>query len=187
VTIGSKSKPELPLGTRVEVRPADASWQEARPLFDAVWPAELRATFSWAHVVWANAQRRVLVWNGAGDLICHVGIHSRRATLAGRPVKIGGIGGVITRQDARRQGHASAAIRLALAQVNDDDGADFALLFCEPHNFDFYRGLGWRPFAGDVFCEQPQGRVRFDVMTAFVFDLRLSPQGGAVDLCGRPW
>ena len=49
------------------------------------------------------------------------------------------------------------------------------------------RRLGWRQFTGDVFAEQPEGRVRFDVMTAFVFDMRLSPQGGAVDLCGLPW
>ena len=65
--------------------------------------------------------------------------------------------------------------------------ADFALLVCEPHNFAFYRGLGWRQFAGDLFCEQPGGRVRFDAMTPFVFDLRLAPQGGAIDLCGLPW
>jgi hypothetical protein len=24
-------------------------------------------------------------------------------------------------------------------------------------------------------------------MTPFVFDLRLAPQGGAIDLCGLPW
>jgi aminoglycoside 2'-N-acetyltransferase I len=187
MTVGSTLPSALPGNARLETLPGDASWEQARPLFEAVWPPALLATFSWAHVVWANAQRRVLVWNGAGELVCHVGIHCRQATWTGSPVRIGGIGGVITRQDARRQGHASAAIRLALAQMKNDDGADFALLFCEPHNFDFYRGLGWRRFAADVFCEQPQGRVRFDVMAAFVFDLRLSPKDGAIDLCGRPW
>jgi hypothetical protein len=76
---------------------------------------------------------------------------------------------------------------VAVAHMKEKDGADFGLLFCEPHNFGFYRGLDWRQFAGPVFAEQPGGRVRFDVMAAFVFDLRLSPQDGALDLSGLPW
>lgn len=63
---------------------------------------------------------------------------------------------------------------VAVAELRDKEGADFALLVCEPHNFGFYRRLGWRQFIGDVFAEQPEGRVRFDVMTPFVFDMRLS-------------
>lgn len=187
MAIGSKSNMSLPAGVRIEVQPGDAAWEVARPLFNAVWPPEVRATFSWAHVVWANAERRVLVWNDANELVCHVGFYSRPAKWDGLAVKIGGIGGVITRQDSRKQGHASTAIRLAVDDMKENDGADFALLFCEPHNFAFYRGLGWRRFTGDVFAEQPEGRVRFDVMAPFVFDLRLSPQSGVLDLCGLPW
>lgn len=174
-------------GMRIEIRPGDAAWEQAAPLFSAVWPPELRATFSWAHVVWANAERRVLVWSDAGELVCHVGVYARQAKWGDDSIRIGGIGGVITRQDSRKQGYASAAMGVAVAELRDKEGADFALLVCEPHNFGFYRRLGWRQFTGDVFAEQPEGRVRFDVMTAFVFDMRLSPQGGAVDLCGLPW
>ena len=187
VTVDSESKSGLPAGTRIAIRPGDAAWEEASPLFDAVWPAKLRATFSWAHVVWANAEERVLVWNDRGELVCHVGCYLRSAKLDDSDVTVGGIGGVITRQDARRCGYASAAIGTALAAMRGNGGADFALLVCEPHNFAFYRGLGWRQFAGALFCEQPSGRVRFDAMTPFVFDLRLAPQGGAIDLRGLPW
>jgi aminoglycoside 2'-N-acetyltransferase I len=187
VAVDPKSNLSVPAGARIEIRPGDAAWEEARPLFDAVWPAQLRATFSWAHVVWANAERRLLVWNDRDELVCHVGCYLRQAKCAGSEVRIGGIGGVITRRDSRKQGHASTAIRMAVAEMRDSGGADFALLVCEPHNFAFYRGLGWRQFAGDLFCEQPGGRVRFDAMTPFVFDLRLSPQAGAIDLCGLPW
>jgi aminoglycoside 2'-N-acetyltransferase I len=186
VTVDPQSNSGLPAGARIEIRPGEAAWSDARPLFEAVWPAQLRATFSWAHVVWANAERRVLAWNDRGELVCHVGFYLRQAKWNDGDVRIGGIGGVITRQDSRKQGHASTAIRTAVAEMRDH-GADFALLVCEPHNFAFYRGLGWRQFDGELFCEQPQGRVRFDVMTPFVFDLRLAPQGGAIDLCGLPW
>ena len=172
---------------RIEIRPGDADWQQAEPLFAAVWPPEVRATLSWAHVVFAHAQQRVLVWNDAGELVCHVGIYLRQATWIDSLVRVGGIGGVITRQDSRNKGHASAAMNIAVAQLREKEDADFGLLFCEPHNFAFYRGLGWRRFAGPVFAEQPAGRVRFDVMAAFVFDLRLSPQDGTLDLRGLPW
>lgn len=172
---------------RIEIHPGDSAWQQAEPLFAAVWPPQLRATFSWADVVFAQAAQRVLVWNDTDELVCHVGIHSRQAKWSDRIVRIGGIGGVITRQDSRQQGHASAAMRAAVAHMKETDGADFALLFCEPHNFAFYRGLGWRQFDGEVFVEQPQGRLRFDVMTPFAYDLRRAPQSGDIDLCGLPW
>ena len=182
-----QSNLRLPTGPRIEIRPGDEAWNDAEALFDLVWPAELFATFSWAHVVWADAERRVLVWNDRSELVCHVGLFLRRAKWADSDVAIGGIGGVITRQDSRKLGHASTAIGTAIAEMRDHGGADFALLFCEPHNFAFYRSLGWRQFDGELFCEQPGGRVRFDAMTPFVFDLRLKPQGGAIDLCGLPW
>lgn len=98
---------DLPIagaGMRIEIRPGDAAWEQAAPLFSAVWPPELRATFSWAHVVWANAERRVLVWSDAGELVCHVGVYARQAKWGDDTVRIGGIGGVITRQDSRKRG-----------------------------------------------------------------------------------
>jgi aminoglycoside 2'-N-acetyltransferase I len=187
VAVDLQSNSSSPAGARIEIKPGDAAWNDASPLFDLVWPAELRATFSWTHVVWANAERRVLVWNDRDELVCHVGFQLRRAKWADSDVLIGGIGGVITRQDSRKLGHASTAIGMAVAEMRDRGGADFALLVCEPHNFAFYRGLGWRQFDGELFCEQPGGRVRFEVMTPFVLDLRLAPRAGAIDLCGLPW
>ena len=32
-----------------------------------------------------------------------------------------------------------------------------------------------------------QGRIRFEVMTTFVYDLKLAPRGGSIDLRGLPW
>ena len=84
-------------------------------------------------------------------------------------------------------GFASAAMRRAAQDIDEVDRPDFALLFCEPHNFPFYSRLGWRQFAGDVFVEQPHGRVRFEVMAAFVLDLRQQPRTGVIDLRGLPW
>ena len=40
---------------------------------------------------------------------------------------------------------------------------------------------------GDVYCEQPSGRVKFDMMHAMVLPLRCAPRSGVIDLCGLPW
>ena len=64
---------------------------------------------------------------------------------------------------------------------------EFALLFCEPHNFAFYEARGWQPFTGEVYAEQPEGRIRFEAMAPFVFDISRAPRDGVIDLCGLPW
>jgi hypothetical protein len=38
-----------------------------------------------------------------------------------------------------------------------------------------------------LFAEQPQGRIRFETMTTFVYDLKLAPRSGIIDLRGLPW
>jgi aminoglycoside 2'-N-acetyltransferase I len=169
---------------RMTIEPAAASWSLVKPLLDAVWPEPTDAP--WGHVVWSQAARRVLVRDDGSDLIGHVGLHARDAIWDGRTVRVGGIGAVVTRAEHRRHGFATAAMQKA-AQELDADGVDFALLFTQPHNFAFYRRLGWHQFEGEVFVEQSPGRVRFDVMPAFVLDLKLAPRSGTIDLCGPPW
>jgi len=171
---------------RIEIQPGDTAWPIAEPLFMSVWPPQVREKLAWGAVSFAYAEHRVLVWEDGPELVGHVGFQLRNASWNGGAVTIGGIGGVITRDGHRRRGIATAAIERAVAALADS-GADFAMLFCEPHNFGFYRGLGWVEFTGQVFCEQPAGRIRFDVMTPFVRDLGCAPRDGIIDLCGRPW
>ena len=119
-------------------------------------------------------------------LVCHVGLFARSARWNDKDVTIGGIGGVGTHPDRRGRGFAAAAcgprrnVLRASTRISP-------CLFCEPHNHAFYRYLGWHQFEGEVFVEQPQGRIRFDLMAAFVYDLKLAPRGGTIDLRGLPW
>lgn len=175
------------MSIEIEIRSGDASWPTAAPLFNAVWPPEVVATLPWAKVVFAHAELRVLVEDETEGLVCHVGLHRREATWNGRKVRIGGIGGVLTHEGFRRRGLASVALNAATQTFKDERATDFALLFCEPHNADFYRNRGWKPFGGEVFAEQPTGRVRFDVMMPMVFYLKRAPHEGEIDLCGLPW
>jgi GNAT superfamily N-acetyltransferase len=176
------------MAVEIEIRNGDQSWPLAETIFKIVWPPEVLEKLPWGHVQWADADLRVLIEAPDGALACHVGIYFRTATWNGQKIHIGGIGGVATRPDCRRRGYASVALDAAVQTMRDHDAAQFALLFCEPHNFEFYRARGWQSFDGDIYAEQPGGRIRFKVMSPFVFDLkRRAPRLGTIDLCGLPW
>jgi len=83
----------------------------------------------------------------------------READWNGRGVRIGGIGGVVTREDGRHCGIASTVMRRAMQELADTHEVDFGLLFCEPRHAPVYEKLGWRRFAGEVFALQPHGRL----------------------------
>ena len=83
--------------------------------------------------------------------------------------------------------YASLALNAAIQTLRDQEAVQFALLFCEPHNFKFYQSRGWHPLSGEIYAEQPGGKVRFQVLAPFVFDFRRAPRQGTIDLCGLPW
>lgn len=175
------------MSIEIEVLNADASWPMAEPLFGAVWPPEVVEKLPWGRFVLAYPELRVLVEADPGGVVCHVGIQRRDVTWNGRKVRVGGISGVVTSADFRRRGYASIALNAAVQTLKDEGSTDFALLFCEPHNVPFYTGRGWKPFEGDIWCDQPGGRIRFDAIAPYVYDLRRAPRQGTIDLCGQPW
>jgi aminoglycoside 2'-N-acetyltransferase I len=175
------------MGIEIDVLNGDTSWPTVKPLFDAVWPPEVVARLPWAGKVFAHADLRVLVEDETEGVVCHVGLYRREIKWNGRKMRAGGIGGVLTREDFRRRGYASVALDAAIQTLRDEGATDFALLFCEPHNVPFYTGRGWKPFEGEVYAEQPEGRVRFEAMEPFVYGLKRAPLRGTLDLCGLPW
>jgi aminoglycoside 2'-N-acetyltransferase I len=179
------------MSIEIDILNGDASWKTAEPLFDAVWPRHVTEKLPWGDVEWAHADLRVLIEapgeSTNGGLACHVGIYFRTVTWNGRKVHVGGIGGVVTRGDCRRRGYASLALEAAIQTMRATEAVRFAMLFCEPHNFAFYQARGWQPFTGEVYCEQPGGRIRFEAMAPFVFDIGRAPRQGTIDLCGLPW
>jgi aminoglycoside 2'-N-acetyltransferase I len=175
------------MSIEIDVLNGDASWPAVKPLFDAVWPRDAVEKLPWGHVKWAKADLRVLIEDASGGLACHVGIYFRTIIWNDRKVHIAGIGGVATRPDCRRLGYASVALNAAIQTLRDQEAVRFALLFCEPHNFAFYEKRGWHPFTGEIYAEQPGGKVRFEAMAPFIFDFVRAPRQGVVDLCGLPW
>src|ERR1700747_994502 len=176
------------MSIEIEIQNGDESWSLAEGLFKKVWPVEAVRELPWGHIRWADADLRVMIEAPDGGLACHVGIFFRNVNWNGRSVHIGGIGGGATRPPCRPRGYASISLNAAIQTMRDHDAAQFALLFCEPHNFEFYRSRGWQPFGGDIDVEPPAGKMRVTVMSPFVHDLtRPAPRLGTIDLCGLPW
>ena len=175
------------MSIEIDVLNGDASWPMAEPLLNAVWPPDVVERLARAGIVFAHADLRVLVQAEPEGLVCHVGIYRREVTWNGRKVRAGGIGGVATHANFRRRGYASIALNAAIQTLKDEGATDFALLFCEPHNAPFYMARGWKPFEGEIYAEQPGGRVRFDAIAPYVYGLKHAPLKGVIDLCGLAW
>lgn len=175
------------MSIEIDILNGKASWPIAKPLFDAVWPRHEVEKRPWGHIQWANPDLRVLIEEPGDGLACHVGIYFRTITWNGHKMHVGGIGGVATREDCRGRGYATLALEAATQTIRANEAARFALLFCEPHNFAFYQTRNWHRFNGEVYADQPEGRIRFDHSAPFVFDLGRAPRQGTIDLCGLPW
>jgi len=174
------------MSIEIDVLNGAASWKGVEPLHNAIWPREA-ADKPWRHIQWANADLRVLIDAPEGGLACHVGIYFRTIVWNGHEIHVGGIGGVMTREDCRRRGYATLALDAAIQTIRANEGARFALLVCEEKNILFYRQRGWHAFSGELYCEQAGGRIKFDLMAPFVFDIRPAPRKGVIDLKGLTW
>lgn len=176
------------MSIEIEVLNGDESWPMAKTLFDMLAARSGRNTALGRGRLRPCRSARAGVQAEGEGLVCHVGIFRREAKWNGRKIQVGGIGGVATREDLRRRGYASVALNAAIRTLKDEGATDFALLFCEPGNVPFYVERGWKPFAGEIYADQPTGRGRFDAVTPLVFDLkRRAPLQGTIDLCGLPW
>jgi len=175
------------MSIEIDVLNGDAAWKRVEGLHHAVFGPHIVEKLSWRHIEWAHADLRALIDAPEGELACHVGIYFRTVSWNKHQIHVGGIGGVMTREDCRGRGYASLALDAAIETMRANEAVRFALLFCEPHNFAFYQARGWHPFTGEVYCEQKRGRIRFDVMAPFVFDIRRAPRDGVLELNGLPW
>jgi aminoglycoside 2'-N-acetyltransferase I len=162
--------------------------EELRALSAAVYPPEEAQDWPGRRLEWSPAQWCVRVRAADGTLVSYVGIVVREARHDGRPVRVGGIGGVKTHPAARRRGLAARAVRRAIEFFGEEANVDFGLLVCEPRLLEYYGGLGWRAFGGRVMTRQHGAPAEFTFNRVMTCAVRApAPVTGTIDLMGPAW
>jgi aminoglycoside 2'-N-acetyltransferase I len=137
--------------------------------------------YEWSDVDW-HVMLRV-----DGQLVSHVEIVERTGTVAGQPVKLGGIGGVVTLPEWRGRGLATATLERAAAFMRDELQVAFGLLICDERMIPFYNRLGWQVVEGPLTFDQPGGKVMSAEVTMVLPCAGADWPEGTIDLCGLPW
>jgi GNAT superfamily N-acetyltransferase len=137
--------------------------------------------YEWARGQWAVLIRR------QGSIVSYVEIAQRRIEVEGHPLDVGGIANVMTLEDWRRRGFASAAMRDAITFIRDELQTGFGLLVCEAELIPYYEGLGWHVVSGPLVADQPQGKVVLPHITMVLACNDEEWPVGTIDLCGLPW
>jgi predicted GNAT family N-acyltransferase len=135
---------------------------------------------------WAQSDWHVLVWEGE-EIVSHVEIVERTASVGGWPVRLGGIGGVSTLKAWRKRGLAEAALKVAVNTLRDPLGVDFGLLVCSEGMIPYYSKFGWKSIGGPMWIDQPKGRVLYKSPIMVLAVCKDEWPDGEIDLCGRPW
>jgi len=171
---------------RVEIV-ADADMTDDDRLTVGRWSVEMFADdadfrgFSWAKPDW-----HVMVREGA-ELVSCLKIMGRVGSVGGQPLRMAGIGDVMTAPEQRGKGYARAAMRAAVEFVCQRLGTEFGVLMCKPALVPFYSRFGWEVVPEPLRFEQAWGKeVSPEVTMVKLCGERRWPDG-EIDLHGLPW
>lgn len=161
---------------------------ELTRLTQAVYPPDEFADWPGRKIEWAPPDWLIRVTGDAGTLVASVGLLIRQARAGDRDVSIGGIGGVKTHPDARRQGHFSSGMKKAIEFFDEQSTVDFALLVCEDRLVPLYSQFGFRVHDGRLLTCQFGEQCDYTFSPVMVRDVRsAAPAGSDINLLGPPW
>ena len=156
---------------------------------------ERRHLFGWGedifganhlNLTWRQKELHILVDVG-GRAETHVGLLQHTVAIKGKPVKVCGVGGVVTALSSHGRGYASNAMRWAADFMCREWKVDFGLLFCREQLVEFYQRLQWQSVPDPVEIEQPGGPVS-SPMNVMILPCREEAwPAGPVRLNSLPW
>ena len=137
-------------------------------------------------LVWRPTERHVMVTED-GLEVCHIGLVAHTVEVNGEPVKVAGVGGVITKREYRGRGIALAAMRTAETLAKQELDSEFMFLFCRPGMRGWYETQDWNVIRDTVLVDQPGGTVPAPLL-AMVKQLGATDwPSGEVRLNSLPW
>lgn len=120
-----------------------------------------------------------------GEVVSHVGVLKHDVSVAGQPLRVGGVGGVVTIPAAQRQGHARELMSYASEFMANWQVAA-GLLFCLPKRVPYYASQGWQIVRYPVVIQQPDGNLESPLKVMVLPFVGTWPEG-KIDLNSFPW
>jgi GNAT superfamily N-acetyltransferase len=135
---------------------------------------------------WRPKSTHFLFYDG-GLTVSHVGLLRHEVSVAGRPVLVAGVGGVVTVPEAQGKGIARRLMEHAATFFEREWRVDAGMLFCFERLVPFYRSLGWQIVNSPVFIEQPAGKIESPLLVMVIPCDGGAWAEGPVELNGLPW
>jgi GNAT superfamily N-acetyltransferase len=120
------------------------------------------------------------------QLAGRLAVFDREASAGSDIVRVGGIGGVATREQFRHRGIASAMLSRAAEFMKNDLRVEFGLLLCRPEVAPVYTMLGWIRVDGPTTFSQPNGTATYPNHTMILHFAEREWPPGAIDLRRLP-
>ena len=154
--------------------------EEVFKLLTVVFEADI-STWNWTPDDW-----RLLV-RVEDKLVSHIAIIERTCLVNGKPVKVGGVGGVGTHPEWRGHGLASLAMVQAAEFLTNGLKVEFGVLFCDQEMVPYYQRLGWRMIDAPVYFSMHDSKMQSDSPAMYLPGTKPYWPSGDVDVCGYPW
>lgn len=138
---------------------------------------------------WCEPDWQISVWEGE-TWVSGVQLFDQVVRVGDKPVRVGGIGSVMTRPDRRRHGYAALAMKAAVDYMRGEVGVPFGLLVCSDERLAYYGRLGWQQIRVSAVYTQYTEERRIGPDTRLMIyqcrEDRTWPDGD-VDFCSPMW
>jgi aminoglycoside 2'-N-acetyltransferase I len=159
-------------------------------------PDQDRLLDSWKNVLfgryegeprdWATPDWHVFM-SVDGRVVCHAQLTDRKIRAGDQPLRVAGVGAVMTPAEHQGKGYAKMIMRETTTFFCQSLKVDFGFLFCFQKLVPLYQKCGWQEIPARVYYQQSSGRTGW-LYAAMNHPARKSDwPDGEVDLCGFPW
>jgi GNAT superfamily N-acetyltransferase len=161
---------------------------------DSLTDAETEKLFGWGDDIFGAADLELhwrpkdvhFLMEVEGETVSHVGVLKHEVSIAGQPVTVGGVGGVVTIPAFQKRGYARELMRHA-ASFLEQWKVDAGLLFCLRRRVSYYESQGWQVLKSPVTIRQPGGEVVSPLEVMVLPLARSSWPDSEVHLNSFPW
>jgi hypothetical protein len=122
-----------------------------------------------------------------GKSASHVGLVDHVVSVAGKHVRVGGVGAVATNGLMHGHGYAQKTMRYAEKYMCEELKVEFGLLFCLDRLKPFYERQNWQLLNEPVEFDQPSGKMVSPLNVMVLPCKDETWPAGTTDLCSLPW